>query len=109
MKVNVPPRIGGQPVADRLSFHFRSAYYFGGGRYRCDDMRAGCAEVAAGARLVLVAARDRLGCSAAGRDEVSWLSQAAGSSADRTTSVHARRWRGWLARDTAGSRSSGTR
>ena len=42
---NVPPRIGGQPVADRLSFHFRSAYYFAGGRYRCDDMRAGCAAV----------------------------------------------------------------
>jgi pimeloyl-ACP methyl ester carboxylesterase len=39
---NVPARIGGQPVADRLSFEFRSAYFLAGGRYRCEDMRAGC-------------------------------------------------------------------
>jgi dienelactone hydrolase len=39
---NVPARIAGQPLADRLSFHFRSAYSLDGGRARCDDMRAGC-------------------------------------------------------------------
>jgi dienelactone hydrolase len=39
---NLPARIAGQPVRDRLSFHFRSAYRLDGGRYRCDDMRAGC-------------------------------------------------------------------
>jgi dienelactone hydrolase len=39
---NVPPTIAGQPVPDRLSFHFRSAYFFSGGRYDCQDMRAGC-------------------------------------------------------------------
>ena len=39
---NVPAFIGGQRVADRLSFDFRSAYFLAGGRYRCDDMRAGC-------------------------------------------------------------------
>jgi hypothetical protein len=39
---NVPARIGGQPVADRLSFHFRSAYWLDHGRVRCDDIRAGC-------------------------------------------------------------------
>jgi dienelactone hydrolase len=39
---NVPARIAGQPVADRLSFHFRSAYFLAGGRYRCEDVRAGC-------------------------------------------------------------------
>ncbi|HEX8066544.1 MAG TPA: hypothetical protein VF520_08460 [Thermoleophilaceae bacterium] len=39
---NVPPRIAGQPVPDRLSFHFRSAYFLDGGRRRCEDMRAGC-------------------------------------------------------------------
>ena len=39
---NVPARITGQPVADRLSFHFRSAWYFGRGRLHCDDIRAGC-------------------------------------------------------------------
>jgi dienelactone hydrolase len=39
---NVPARIAGQPVADRLSFHFRSAYFLRGGRFRCEDMRAGC-------------------------------------------------------------------
>jgi hypothetical protein len=39
---NVPARIGGQPVSNRLSFHFRSAYFFRGGRVRCEDMRAGC-------------------------------------------------------------------
>ncbi len=39
---NVPYRIAGQPVTNRLSFHFRSAYFFDGGRIRCDDMRAGC-------------------------------------------------------------------
>jgi dienelactone hydrolase len=39
---NVPAHIAGQPVPDRLSFHFRSAWYFAGGRMRCDDIRAGC-------------------------------------------------------------------
>jgi len=39
---NVPAFIGGQPVRDRLSFEFRSAYFFAGGRYRCASMRAGC-------------------------------------------------------------------
>jgi dienelactone hydrolase len=40
---NLPARIAGQAVADRLSFHFRSAYFLAGGRYRCESMRAGCA------------------------------------------------------------------
>jgi dienelactone hydrolase len=39
---NVPAHIGGQPVRDRLSFEFRSAYFLAGGRYRCTSMRAGC-------------------------------------------------------------------
>jgi dienelactone hydrolase len=39
---NVPPAIAGQRVANRLSFHFRSAYWLRRGRYRCEDMRAGC-------------------------------------------------------------------
>jgi dienelactone hydrolase len=39
---NVPAHIAGRPVADRLSFHFRSAYYFGHGSLRCEDIRAGC-------------------------------------------------------------------
>ncbi len=40
---NLPARIAGQPVADRLSFHFRSAWFLDGGRHRCEDIRAGCA------------------------------------------------------------------
>ena len=39
---NLPAQIAGQPVPDRLSFHFRSAYWLAGGRYVCEDMRAGC-------------------------------------------------------------------
>jgi dienelactone hydrolase len=40
---NVPARIAGQRVADRLSFHFRSACFLDGGRYRSEDLRAaGC-------------------------------------------------------------------
>ena len=39
---NLPALIAGQPVADRLSFHFRSAYFLDGGRSRCESMRAGC-------------------------------------------------------------------
>jgi hypothetical protein len=39
---NAPAQIGGQAVPDRLSFHFRSAYFLRGGRYVCEDMRAGC-------------------------------------------------------------------
>ena len=39
---NVPAQVAGQPVRDRLSFHFRSAYFLAGGRHRCEDMRAGC-------------------------------------------------------------------
>ena len=39
---NVPAQIGGQAVRDRLSFHFRSAYWLDGGRHLCEDMRAGC-------------------------------------------------------------------
>ena len=39
---NVPAQIAGQPVRDRLSFHFRSAYFLDGGRLVCEDMRAGC-------------------------------------------------------------------
>jgi dienelactone hydrolase len=49
---NVPYRIGGQPVANRLSFHFRSAYFLDGGRARCDDIRADCAPVRPSARPV---------------------------------------------------------
>ena len=39
---NVPARIAGQRVVDRLSFHFRSAYFLERGALRCDDIRAGC-------------------------------------------------------------------
>jgi len=39
---NIPAFIGGQPVANRLSFHFRSAYWLDGGALACEDMRAGC-------------------------------------------------------------------
>jgi dienelactone hydrolase len=39
---NVPARIGGHMVANRLSYHFRSAYSFDRGRRSCEDMRAGC-------------------------------------------------------------------
>jgi acetyl esterase/lipase len=39
---NVPPTIAGQPVVDRLSFHFRSGYWLGRGRFACEDIRAGC-------------------------------------------------------------------
>jgi hypothetical protein len=43
---NVPARIAGQPVTNRLSFHFRSAWSFARGSARCEDVRAGCAPVA---------------------------------------------------------------
>jgi dienelactone hydrolase len=39
---NQPALIAGEPVADRLSFEFRSKYFLDAGRRRCDDMRAGC-------------------------------------------------------------------
>ncbi len=39
---NVPPTIAGQPVADRLSFHFRSGYWLEGGTLACESMREGC-------------------------------------------------------------------
>jgi dienelactone hydrolase len=39
-QTNLPARIAGQPVADRLSFHFRSAYALGG--IECGDMGAVC-------------------------------------------------------------------
>jgi len=39
---NVPPTIAGQPVVDRLSFHFRSGYWLERGRRACEDMRSGC-------------------------------------------------------------------
>ena len=39
---NVPAHLDGQPVADRLSFHFRSAYWLDGGALSCEDIRAGC-------------------------------------------------------------------
>ncbi len=41
-QMNVPARIAGHRVADRLSFHFRSACFLGRGLYRSDDLRAGC-------------------------------------------------------------------
>ena len=37
---NIPYRIAGQPVANRLSFHFRSAYFLDRGRAQCADIRA---------------------------------------------------------------------
>ena len=37
---NVPYTLEGDPVADHLSFYFRSSYAFDG--HRCADMRAGC-------------------------------------------------------------------
>jgi dienelactone hydrolase len=39
---NLPAQIAGQPVADRLSFHFRSGYWIEGGDLQCEFMRAGC-------------------------------------------------------------------
>ena len=39
---NLSPMIEGQPVIDRLSFHFRSGYWLEGGALACDDMRDGC-------------------------------------------------------------------
>ena len=39
---NVPAYLAGQPVANRLSFHFRSAYWLQHGAKRCEDIRAGC-------------------------------------------------------------------
>jgi dienelactone hydrolase len=44
---NVPAQIGGQAVRDRLSFHFRSAYWLAGGRHVCEDLRKGCPAPAA--------------------------------------------------------------
>jgi dienelactone hydrolase len=39
---NVPAFIAGQPIVDRLSFHFRSAYSLDGGKRSCEDIRPGC-------------------------------------------------------------------
>lgn len=39
---NVSPTISGQPVVDRLSFHFRSGYWLEHGRLACEDIRAAC-------------------------------------------------------------------
>src|SRR5207249_3281768 len=39
---NVPAYLAGQPVLDRLSFHFRSGYWLSHGAKKCDDIRAGC-------------------------------------------------------------------
>jgi dienelactone hydrolase len=39
---NVPAYLAGQPVVNRLSFHFRSGYWLDGGALRCEDMRKSC-------------------------------------------------------------------
>jgi dienelactone hydrolase len=40
---NVPYKIAGLKVADRLSFYYRSAYWFGNGaEQHCDNLRSGC-------------------------------------------------------------------
>lgn len=39
---NLPARIAGEPVPDRLSFHFRSAYWLETGELSCADIQAGC-------------------------------------------------------------------
>ena len=39
---NVPAQLAGQPVVDRLSFHFRSGYWLDAGADQCDDVRRGC-------------------------------------------------------------------
>jgi dienelactone hydrolase len=39
---NLSARIDGQPVADRLSFHFRSGYWLDGGALACESVRTGC-------------------------------------------------------------------
>ena len=36
---NLPPKIEGQRVVDRLSFHFRSGWWLEGGRWACEDIR----------------------------------------------------------------------
>ena len=36
---NLPPKIAGQRVVDRLSFHFRSGWWLEGGKRRCEDIR----------------------------------------------------------------------
>jgi dienelactone hydrolase len=65
---NLPARIAGQPVPDRLSFHFRSAYFLEGGRHRCESMRDGCPAAIGGqgARTCLER-RSPLGRSGIGR------------------------------------------
>jgi len=62
---NVPAHIAGQRVADRLSFHFRSAYYFRQGEVRCEDIRAGCG--AAGTTRGCLARRSPIGPRNIGR------------------------------------------
>ncbi|MFL5843369.1 MAG: alpha/beta hydrolase [Solirubrobacteraceae bacterium] len=40
---NAPVKLAGRKVADRVSFYYRSAYWFGNGaKQRCDDLRKGC-------------------------------------------------------------------
>ncbi len=39
---NVPYRIAGLPVKDRVSFYYRSSYSLDGGALTCADLRAGC-------------------------------------------------------------------
>jgi dienelactone hydrolase len=56
---NLPARIAGQPVADRLSFHFRSAYWLNRGALRCESMRDGCAGKRKRARAKRVRGRGR--------------------------------------------------
>jgi dienelactone hydrolase len=48
---NLPARIAGQPVVDRLSFNFRSGYWLERGRLTCESMRDRCTAARRRARL----------------------------------------------------------
>ena len=71
---NVPAHIAGQRVADRLSFHFRSAYYFGHGARFCADIRAGCPAAAGTGRRGCLARRAPIGPRNIGRVRLGLIS-----------------------------------
>jgi hypothetical protein len=97
---NVPAHLAGQRVANRLSFHFRSAYYFRGGEVRCQDIRAGCS--GSGSSGGCLARRAPLGPRNIGRVRLGLTRRALGRRVPAPTRRTARSWR-WCVKGGQGS------
>ena len=66
---NIPDRIDGLPVPDRMSFYIKSGYSLNGGKLECFDMQKGCTHVRPAKRARKPSKRNRRASAGSARSE----------------------------------------